>query len=92
MGNLSTMPPVKKQDQLPLEVRLLLDVILGLMQQYMPQEGNKFSHQNMKAGEDASDALMHYGIGDDDGYHIVLDTIKTDGIQESVYAKSFQDL
>lgn len=83
---------MKASTEQSLEVRLLLDVILGLMQQYMPHEGNNFPHQMMAAGEDTSDALMHYGLGDDDGYAIILDEKKVNAVQDSVAGKSFKDL
>lgn len=74
-----------------LEVKLLLDVIVGLMQQYMPHDENHYHHQCMSAGEHAADALIHYGLADDNGYSIVLDEEKVECLRECVVGIHFPE-
>lgn len=76
---------------IPKRELLLIDALLGVIMQYMPEEktsldadenANEYKHACMKAGEDAVEELERYGVAHDDGWSIVLDLKKVDIIAD----------
>jgi len=72
------------------DIAILLDGMLGLMQQYMPNDETTFDYQFMTAGEDAAMIIEKYELGKDIGYSIVIDKQKCDELQERVRLLDWQ--